>query len=62
MNADPIDSLVAMGFDSLKSGNYDEAIKVGEMLLAKQHSSGFEILALAYGELGDTDRAIAILE
>ncbi len=62
MHEEPIDSLVSRGFDCLDDQDYEEAIQIGEEILSKRHSSAFEILALAYAGLGDTERAVRTLE
>lgn len=54
--------LMNQGFDQLEICDYQRAIKTGKKLIRLRHTSGFEILALAYGDLGKKKKAIKVLE
>lgn len=62
MGGESVDRLMARGFELLEALDFDRAVKVGNQLLSRRHTSGFEILALAHSGLGDTERAVKILE
>jgi tetratricopeptide (TPR) repeat protein len=57
-----VEELMEEGFSALRGGFYGEAARVGRELLERQHSSGFEILALALGEEDELEEALAVLE
>lgn len=62
MSDKSVDILMARGFDLLEDLDFEGAVKVGEKLRGKRHSSAFEILALAHNGLGNIELAIEILE
>jgi tetratricopeptide (TPR) repeat protein len=57
-----IEQLIRKGFDLLEIDDFEAAIKVGKQIQAMRHTSAFEILALAHAGLGDTRRALEVLE
>lgn len=61
MPAESIQALMNRGFELINEEEYEEAIKVGKKLKSRRHTSAFEILALAYGGLGDKKQAIEFL-
>src|SRR5947208_661551 len=58
----PVEALMQKGFSLLDAHRYKEGLEVGRKLNRMQHSSSFEIMALAYLRLGQLAKAIAILE
>ncbi len=54
--------LVDQGFQQLAEGDPHGALETGQTLIALQHAGGYELLALAYDGLGETDKALEILE
>ena len=54
--------MIDKGYASLKAKEHDKAIQIGRDLIDHNHSSGFEILALAFAGLNRKDKAIAVLE
>ncbi|MCW5934786.1 MAG: hypothetical protein KIT45_10915 [Fimbriimonadia bacterium] len=56
------DAWMEEGFALLEEGEYERALKVADKLLKKKHTSGFEIKARAWWELGNTQQAIETLE
>jgi len=61
MPAESIQALMDRVFELINEEEYEEAIKVGRKLKSRRHKSAFEILALAYGGLGDKKQAIEFL-
>lgn len=62
MSEESVDVLMAKGFDLLEDQDFEGAVEIGAQLQAKRHSSAFEILALAHTGLGNTERAVEVLE
>lgn len=56
------DALMEEGFALLEEGFFERALKIGDKLLKKKHTAGFEIKARAWWELGNTQKAIETLE
>jgi len=61
-DSEPIDPLIEEGFEYLREGRFDKALEVGHKLYVLQHSSAFEIMALAFAAMDRLDDAIAALE
>ena len=57
-----VDVMIERAFELLEEGNSEEALALGRELEEARHTSGFEIQALAHGDLGDLPEAIQILE
>lgn len=57
-----IEKLISQGQDSLDSYDYKKAKQIGKKLLSARHSSGFEILAKAYYEDNQLQKAIQTLK
>jgi tetratricopeptide (TPR) repeat protein len=57
-----VDKLADRGYACVQHWDYKRAIKCGKKLLKLRHTSGFEILALAYAGKGKKKKAIRILE
>ena len=62
MSEESVDILMARGFELIEEQDFEGAVEVGEQLQAVRHSSAFEILALAHTGLGNSDRALEVLE
>lgn len=50
------------GYSALRKQRYRKAIAAGRQLVQRNHSSGFEMLALAYAAVGRKEEAISTLE
>lgn len=57
-----VDSLLENAYNLIQSGEAEQAIMVGNQLLEQKHARGFEIIALAYEQLGRSGEAIAVLK
>ncbi len=57
-----VDKLADKGYACVQQWDYKRAIQCGKKLLKLRHTSGFEILALAYAGKGKKKKAIRILE
>lgn len=57
-----IESLIEEAFEALDDADTEQAIKIGQQLKKLKHSSGFEILAMAYDADDREDEAIDVLE
>jgi tetratricopeptide (TPR) repeat protein len=57
-----VDSLLENAYNLIQSGEAEQAIAVGNQLLEQKHARGFEIIALAYEQLGRSAEAIAVLK
>ena len=55
-------TLMDKGYSACKAKRYFEALRIGNRLVGLDHSSGYEILALAYAGLKQPDEAISTLE
>ena len=62
IRADKALQLMKRAHDCLDTYDYSEAIKLGKKLIGLRHTSGFEILGLAYAALDKPKKAIRILE
>lgn len=62
MSDETVDVLMARGLELIQEQDFEGAVEVGEQLQAVRHSSAFEILALAHTGLGNTERAVEVLE
>jgi len=59
---DPLlDELTERGWEALQDEDPDAALEIGRTLARAGHASGFELQALALGDLGRMDEAIAVL-
>jgi tetratricopeptide (TPR) repeat protein len=56
-----VDKLMNQAYELLDSFQCEEALQVGEKLKTLGYSGAFEVMALAYQTLGETDKAIAVL-
>jgi tetratricopeptide (TPR) repeat protein len=61
MNKQQIINLMNRGYELLKEGRYEEALKCGRRLEKQRHSSGIEIAALALQRQGKPKAAIRVL-
>lgn len=54
--------LMERGFEQIRNYEYSKAVRTGKRLVKLRHTSGFEILGLAYDHLSRKKKAIRILE
>ena len=57
-----IEERINEAFDCIDAGDYDSAIRIGRQLKEQRPAWACEIIAIAHGGKGDTERAIAVLE
>jgi tetratricopeptide (TPR) repeat protein len=57
-----VDGLLEQAYNLIQQGDAESAIAVGNQLLEHKHARGFEIIALAYEQLGRSQEAIAVLK
>lgn len=62
MTEESIEQLMERGYELIEEEEFEEAIQVGNQLVAKRHTSAFEILALAYAGLDDIEKSVEVLE
>lgn len=57
-----VDGLLEHAYNLIQQGDAEQAIAVGNQLLEQKHARGFEIIALAYEQMGRSVEAIAVLK
>lgn len=55
-------SLIDEAWKHLNGKSPDDAVSIGQQLVERGHSSGYEILGRAYRQLGELDKAIDIVQ
>ncbi|MBL4770384.1 MAG: tetratricopeptide repeat protein [Planctomycetes bacterium] len=58
----PSDSWISLGFQQLRDGDFEDALKTAQKVEELRASAAFEIAAQAHANLGDPEAALQVLE
>lgn len=56
------DELMAEAFAHLEAGDPEAALEIGKQLETMQYSGAYEVQAMAYADMDETEQAVAVLE
>lgn len=56
------DELMAEAFAHLEAGDPESALEIGKRLESMQYSGAYEVQAMAYADMDETEQAVAVLE